>query len=111
MTSKMALVQALNAFWRLFCSQYNTKYTPGEKYRVRINHRMSSLRHNLSRKCSKIVTFVSITHRERNIWNGPTVGTTIGNITQDMIDRVWWREWEYRLDTCRVTRGAHIECI
>jgi len=22
-----------------------------------------------------------------------------------------WREWEYRLDICRITRGAHIECI
>ena len=22
-----------------------------------------------------------------------------------------WREWEHRLDICRVTRGAHIECI
>ena len=22
-----------------------------------------------------------------------------------------WREWEYRLDICRVTRRAHIECI
>jgi hypothetical protein len=22
-----------------------------------------------------------------------------------------WREWEYRLNICRVTRGAHIECI
>jgi len=31
-------------------------------------------------------------------------------ITQDMFERIW-REWEYRLDICRVTRGAHIECI
>ena len=32
------------------------------------------------------------------------------NITQDMLERVW-REWDHRLDVCRITRGAHIECI
>ena len=41
-------------------------------YRVRINYRRIWLRHNLNRKCRKIVKFVSITHSERNIWNGPT---------------------------------------
>ena len=57
---------------------------------------------------------VDYTQYERNIWNGPIVATAInaaiGNVTQDMLERVW-REWEYRLDICRVTRGAHIECI
>ena len=38
------------------------------------------------------------------------INTAIRNVTQDMLERVW-REWEYRLDICRVTRGAHIECI
>jgi len=38
------------------------------------------------------------------------INTAIGNVTQDMLERVW-REWEYRLDICRVTRWAHIECI
>jgi len=37
------------------------------------------------------------------------INTAIGNVTQDMLERVW-REWEYRLDICRVTRGAHIDC-
>jgi hypothetical protein len=46
-------------------------------YRVRINYRRISLRHNLSRKCRKIVKFVSITHSERNIWNGPIVVSAI----------------------------------
>ena len=46
-------------------------------YRVRINYRSISLRHNLSRKCRKIVKFASITHSERNIWNGPIVATAI----------------------------------
>jgi hypothetical protein len=36
--------------------------------------------------------------------------TAIGNVTQGMLVRAW-REWEYRLDICIVTRGAHIECI
>jgi hypothetical protein len=56
------------------------------------------------------VKFVSITHSERNFWNGPIVAIAIGNVTQDMLER-FWREWEYRLDICRVTRGARIECI
>jgi hypothetical protein len=47
------------------------------KYRVCMNYRRISLRHNLSRKCRKIVKFVSITHSERNIWNGPIVATAI----------------------------------
>ena len=38
------------------------------------------------------------------------INTAIGNITQDMLGRVWW-EWAYRLDMCRVTREAHIEFI
>jgi hypothetical protein len=77
---------------------------------MQINYRIISLRHNLSRKCRKIVTFVSITHSKRNIWNGPIVARAIGNVTQDMLERAW-RELEYRLDICRFTRGAHIECI
>ena len=44
---------------------------------MRINYWRISLHHNLSRKCRKIVKFVSITHRERNIWNGPIVATAI----------------------------------
>jgi hypothetical protein len=79
-------------------------------YSVSINYRRISLRHNLSRKCHKIVKFLSITHSKRNIWDGPIVATAIGNVTQDMLERVW-RYWEYRLDICRVTRGAHVECI
>jgi hypothetical protein len=46
-------------------------------YRVIINYRRISLRRNLSRKCRKIVKFVSITHSERNIWNGHIVATAI----------------------------------
>ena len=38
------------------------------------------------------------------------INTAIGKVTQDMLERVW-REWEYCLDICHVTRGAHIECI
>jgi hypothetical protein len=56
------------------------------------------------------VIFMSITHSKRNIWNGPIVATSIGNVTQDTLERVW-REWEYYLDICCVTRGAQIECI
>jgi len=34
----------------------------------------------------------------------------VWHVTQDMLERVW-RKWEYRLDICPVTRGAHIEWI
>ena len=34
-------------------------------YRVSINYRRISLRHNLCKKCRKIVKFMSITHSER----------------------------------------------
>jgi hypothetical protein len=44
---------------------------------VLINYRRISLRHNLNRKCRKIMKFVSITHSEHNIWNGPIVATAI----------------------------------
>ena len=46
-------------------------------YRMHINYRRISLRHNLSRKFRKIVRFVSITQSERNIWNGLIVATAI----------------------------------
>jgi hypothetical protein len=38
------------------------------------------------------------------------INTAIGNVTQDILEKVW-REWEFRLDICRVTREAHIEFI
>jgi len=44
---------------------------------VLINYRRILLRHNLSGKCRQVVKFVSITHSERNIWNGPIVATAI----------------------------------
>jgi hypothetical protein len=46
-------------------------------YRVRVNYQRIPLRHNLSRKCRKIVNFVLNTHSERGIWNGPIVATVI----------------------------------
>ena len=55
-----------------------------------------------------------------NVWAPPLpktlpelrerINAAIGNVTQDMLERVW-REREYRLAICRVTQGAHIECI
>ena len=51
---------------------------------------------------------MSLDNKNANTIN--TNDTAIGNVTQDMLERVWW-EWEYRLDICCVTRGAHIEYI
>ena len=70
-------------------SFYGAKYegnsTINESYRVRINYRWISLRHNLSRKCRKIVKFVSITPSERNIWNGPIVATAISRKKRKLV--------------------------
>jgi hypothetical protein len=68
------------------------------KYRMRINYRRISLRHNLSRKCRKIVKFLSITHSERNIWNGPIVATAISrekrkSCWREMADSPTERSW------------------
>jgi hypothetical protein len=49
-------------------------------HRVRINYRRISLRHNLNRKCRKIVKFLSITHSECIICNGPIVTTDISRV-------------------------------
>jgi hypothetical protein len=62
---------------RLALYSYNAPAWKLCYYRVHINYQRISLRHNLSRKCRKIVKFVSITLSERNIWNGPTFGNAI----------------------------------
>ena len=69
----------LYATWLPYTERFtNTeKKMLGRKYRMRINYRRISLLHNLSRKCRKIVKFVSITRSERNVWNGPIVATAI----------------------------------
>jgi len=53
-------------FYSLY-SQGKNKFPSGlfVKYWVSINYRRILLRHNLSRKCRKIVKFVSITHSVR----------------------------------------------
>jgi len=68
------LHSSFDIYKNIFCvSWLNLDYI----YRVRINYRRISLRHNLSRKCCKIMKFVLITHSDRNIWNGPIVATAI----------------------------------
>jgi len=36
------------------------------------------------------------------------IRTTIETITADMLQTVW-NELDYRVDVCRITKGAHIE--
>jgi len=36
------------------------------------------------------------------------LGTAIETITADMLQTVW-NELDYRVDVCRITKGAHIE--
>ena len=88
-----------------------------ELYRVGINYRRISLRQSPD---LTVCDFFLWDFVKDNIYVPPLpktlpelrerINTAIGNVTQDMLGRVW-REWEYRLDICRVTRGAHIECI
>jgi hypothetical protein len=61
--------------WRKLHNEELSDFVFLTKYRVCINCRRVSLRHNLSRKCRKIVKLVSITHSEGNIWYGPMVAT------------------------------------
>jgi hypothetical protein len=74
---------------------------------VRINYRRVSLRHNLSRKCRKIVKFVSISHSERNILNCSIVATAIsrekrkpvleGNGLLPTVFDVSWNLWRFNV--------------
>ena len=57
------------------------------------------------------VHFVQITQRIRlqDLANlKPRIIAAVKNIDAPMLTRVW-QESEYRIDVCRVTRGAHIE--
>jgi hypothetical protein len=36
------------------------------------------------------------------------ITTATAGVDEDMLTRVW-QEFDYRLDICRVTKGAHIE--
>jgi hypothetical protein len=36
------------------------------------------------------------------------IRTAIETITADMIEKIW-KELDYRVDVCRITKGAHIE--
>ena len=56
-------------------------------YRMRVNYWRISLRNNSRRKCRKIVKYVSITHSERNIWNGPIVATAISRKKRKPVQR------------------------
>ena len=83
-----------------------------QKYRVRINYRRISLRHNfrpdsvwfrqgqcLRPSTSKDTSIIATAHRHRN---------------RERHTRHAWESlagWQYRLDICRLTRGAHIEYI
>ena len=60
--------------WRALKFKFLTLFS---KYRMRINYQGISLRHNLNRKCRKIVKFVSINTVNVYIWNGTIVATAI----------------------------------
>jgi hypothetical protein len=63
--------------FRLTKSHHKASYNHLMQYMVHINYRRISLRHNLNVKCRKIVKFVSITHSERHLLNGPIVAYAI----------------------------------
>ena len=41
-------------------------------------------------------------------WSAVRIRTAIETITADMLQTVW-NELDYRVDVCRITKGAHIE--
>jgi hypothetical protein len=61
--------------WRKLHNEELRDFVFLTKYRVCINYRRISLRHNLSTKCRKIVKFMSVIHSERDIWYGLMVAT------------------------------------
>jgi hypothetical protein len=50
----------------------------------------------------------SIPETEQNRTEQVRNRTAIGTITADMLQTVW-NELDYRVDVCRITKGAHIE--
>ncbi|PNF33716.1 hypothetical protein B7P43_G11436 [Cryptotermes secundus] len=38
------------------------------------------------------------------------INRAVETITPEMLQRVW-QEFDYRIDLCRVTKGAHIEAL
>ena len=80
---------------------------------MRVNYRRILQNHiftNTEQKYMMLLPFESPTTSKTLPELRERINTAIGNVTEGMIERVW-REWEYRLDIFRVTRGAHIECI
>jgi len=67
--------------------------------------------HTVSLWLPRNVHFVQITQRTRlqDLADlKPWIIAAVKNIDAPMLTRAW-RELEYRIDVCRVTRGAHIE--
>ena len=110
-------LEEMSKVMEINCALCAVRATTSYVYRVRINYRRISLRHNFR---DDSVWFILWDFVKDHVYAPPLpetlpefrqrINTAIGNVTQDMFERVW-REWEYRLDICRVTRGAHIECL
>ena len=87
------------------CGRGVMKYRVHIKYwRILQNHIFTNTEqkyvcyYHLKEECLQFHSELKCVRCVPHMWHG----------TQDMLERVW-REWEYRLDICPVTGGAHIE--
>ncbi|PNF39337.1 hypothetical protein B7P43_G01517 [Cryptotermes secundus] len=46
----------------------------------------------------------------KDVVNVETINRTVETITPEMLQRVW-QEFDYRINGCRVTKGAYIEAL
>jgi hypothetical protein len=69
------------------------QHTPSAAATVQVSHALPAVRFSCSLRGSEIRC--RITH-------------ALQAVTADMLHRVW-DEFDYRVDVCRVTQGAHIE--
>jgi hypothetical protein len=51
-------------------------------------------------RCAVVMHFLA--------WSAVRIRTAVEIITADMLQTVW-NELDYRVDVCRITKGAHIE--
>jgi hypothetical protein len=69
--------------------------------------------HNTLQMQPHVISFYGVTSRIRFMFllfppSIPEVKVRIRTVTADMLQTVW-NEFDYRVDVCRITKGAHIE--
>jgi hypothetical protein len=80
---------------------FEKKYTLSEIYFTKTTDAKSMSCVRMERKSLKSSDIDDLKRR---------VTEAVAAVKCDMLRRVW-EELDYRFDTCRVTRGAHVDCL